>query len=461
MKRINQKTGQRELGLEIGEIGETWTNYLQGIQLLTEEDLSERLSKNELLLELILSEGNITQAVNQVRSNKGAPGVDGMKTSQLENYLKKNWQSIRKTILEGKYKPQAVKAVEIPKANGGKRQLGIPTVIDRTIQQAINQILQQIWDPRFAENSYGFRPKKSAQQALQKLKENIAEGNAYSVDIDLKNFFNEVNHDKLMYRMSQVIKDKRVLKLIRKYLQSGILMDGIVSQKIKGTPQGSPLSPLLSNIVLNELDQELEKRNHKFVRYADDFIVLVKSERAGERVKSSIKRYLEQELKLLINEEKSQIVRSNQLEYLGYRILGKEKPRLSISWKAQEKLKREIKERTRRTIGRNLETVIKELNSYLRGWLGYFGNAETPSVFEKYNQRIRRRLRSLIWKQWKRGKRRYREFRKLGLPKELARCSASSNKGPQHQSMNLGIHMALDIEFFDKLGLIKLQTRTC
>jgi RNA-directed DNA polymerase len=462
VEKINQKTGQIGLGLDVEKIGESWKDYVQGKELLTEEDLSERLGKNESLLDLICSQENIEQAMNRVISNKGAAGIDGMETRELRKYMTKNWQTIKEKILGGNYKPQAVKEIEIPKANGKKRKLGIPTVLDRTIQQAINQILQPIWEPKFSENSYGFRPKRSAHQALFKLKENIAEGNTWCVDVDLKNFFNEVNHDKLMYQMFKVVKDKRVLKLIRKYLQSGILANGLVTKPEKGTPQGSPLSPLLSNIILNELDQELEKRNHKFVRYADDFIILVKTLRAGERVKESIKRYLETELKLLVNEEKSEVKEANKVSYLGYRIVDKENPRLGLSLETIRKLKTKIKNLTRRKIGKNIRTIIKDLNTYLRGWLGYFGHAETPSVFKKYNSQIRRRLRSLIWHQWGNGRNRYAQLIKLGVSVRLAKVTAcSKNRSSQSKSTTLGMHTGLKIKYFDELGLIRLGPRAC
>jgi len=463
VKKINQKTGQIGLALKVVKIGEAWKDYTQGKELLAEKDLSERLGENDSLLDLILSEENIEEAMNRVIRNKGSAGIDGMETKDLLKYMKKNWQTIKEKILEGKYKPQAVKEVEIPKANGKTRKLGIPTVIDRTIQQAINQILQEIWEPNFSDNSYGFRPKKSAHQALTKLKENISEGNTWCVDVDLKNFFNEVNHDKLMYRMFEKIKDKRVLKLIRKYLRTGILNNGLVSNPEKGTPQGSPLSPLLSNIVLNDLDQELENRGHKFVRYADDFIILVKSSRAGERVKSSIKKYIEEELKLLVNEEKSQIVECNQLNYLGYGILNnKEHPRLKVSEGSQKKLKSKVKILTRKTIGKSVSEVIKELNIYLKGWIGYFGYADTEYALEKLNGWIRRRLRALIWKQWKNGYNRCRKLQILGLGKtEALKTAGSKNRDVRYKSTTFGMHKALSIKYFEKLGLIKLTPRTC
>jgi RNA-directed DNA polymerase len=461
---INQKTGQIRLALDVIKMGEAWIDYMQGIMLLAEDDLSERLSKNDSLLELILSDGNIEQAMNQVIKNKGSAGIDGMKTKELRKYMKKNWQKIKTQILEEKYKPQAVKQLEIPKSNGKKRKLGIPTVIDRTIQQAINQILQKIWEARFSDNSYGFRPKRSAHQAIKKLKQQVAEGYNWCVDIDLKDFFNEVNHDKLMYRMSEQIKDKRVLKLIRKYLQSGILANGMVSSPDKGTPQGSPLSPLLSNIVLNELDQELELRGHKFVRYADDFRLQVKSERAGKRVMESITKYLEEELKLKVNNEKSQIVEGSKINFLGYRILKrKEGPRLGLSQMSHLKLKSKIRYLTRKMRYRSLANAIKDLNSYLKGWQGYFGYIETPSVLKKYNGWIRRRLRALVWRKWENGRNRFYQLCKLGVSKGIARAAATSkNQGPEHVSTSMGINMGLNNEYFEDLGLYELIPRlTC
>jgi RNA-directed DNA polymerase len=461
VQREQQNPEQIKLALNMANLGETTVDHIKVVEPCTETDQSEHLAAKEDLMELIFDEINIGKAIQRVMKNKGSPGIDEMTTEQLPNYMQKNWSIIKEEILSGKYKPKAVKLVEIPKPNGGIRKLGIPTVMDRTIQQAINQILQLIWEPKFSDNSYGFRPKRSAHHAVSKAQEYIRDERYWTVDIDLKDFFNEVNHDKLLSKMVKTIVDKRVLRLIRKYLQSGIMISGLTSMQVKGTPQGSPLSPLLSNIVLDDLDKELESRNHKFCRYADDFIILVKSERAAGRVMETVKSYITKRLKLRINEDKSKIVKANKVSFLGFMFHGLKDPRRRISKATLKKFKTQIKNYTRRHIGKSLERVITDLNVYLRGWLGYFGHCQTPSVLEQQNAWIRRRLRCIQWSQWKRGKTRYRELRKLGVDETEAAKAACNKRGAWQRSISLGIHLGLPNERLKSLGLMELRPRSC
>src|SRR6266550_3638503 len=355
----------------------------------------ESPARTNRLMEEVCERENLKEALRQVKGNKGSAGVDGITVSQLSDYLKQHWPVIREQLLNGTYEPKPVRRVEIPKPDGGVRKLGIPTVLDRFIQQAVLQVLQARWDRTFSEHSHGFRPQRSAQQY-------IAEGNHWVVDLDLEKFFDRVNHDRLMAAIARRVSDKRMLKLIRAFLESGVMENGLVSAVEEGTPQGGPLSPLLSNLVLDELDRELERRQRRFVRYADDCNIYVASERAGKRVMRSVTSFIRRRLKLKVNETKSAVARPQERKFLGFSFTGGAEVKRRIAPKALLRCKQRVRELTRRTRGISLEQMTKELGSYLRGWKGYFGYCQTPSVLHGLDQWTRRRLRSVIWKQRKR-----------------------------------------------------------
>jgi RNA-directed DNA polymerase len=436
--------------------GEASESSRRGTESSVVKHTSESPASSDQLMEEICQAENCKQALARVKSNKGSPGVDGMTVEKLPDYLKQHWPEIREQLLSGTYKPQPVKRVEIPKPDGGMRKLGIPTALDRLIQQMVLQVLQGSWDPTFSEHSYGFRPGRSAHQAVAQAQRYIAEGYGWVVDLDLEKFFDRVNHDRLMARMAQRISDKRVLKLIRRFLQAGVMENGLMSPADEGTPQGGPLSPLLSNIVLDELDRELERRGHRFVRYADDNNIYVGSERAGQRVMESITRYLTTKLKLKVNQTKSAVARPRDRKFLGFSFTGGEKPRRRIAPKAILRFQERIRELTCRTRGVSMEQRVKELSEYLRGWRGYFGFCQTPSTLQQLDQWIRRRLRSVIWKQWKRGNRRFAELRKRTIGHDLAAKTAGSAHGPWHLANSRALAIALPNSYFDWLGLPRL-----
>ena len=409
---------------------------------------------NEQLMEEVCGRENCLQALKRVKSNKGSPGIDGMTVDDLSAYLKEHWPAIREQLLAGTYKPHPVKRVEIPKPDGGVRQQGIPTVLDRMVQQAVMQVLQGRWDAEFSEHSHGFRPGRSAHQAVAEAQQYIAEGRRWVVDLDLEKFFDRVNHDKLMAAVARRVADKRTLKLIRALLTAGVMENGLVSPVDEGTPQGGPLSPLLSNLMLDELDRELERRRHCFVRYADDCNIYVRSQRAGERVKRSITGFIARRLKLKVNEAKSAVARPVERKFLGFSFTGAKEPKRRIAPKALVRFKRKVRELTGRTRGISIERMTKELTSYLRGWKGYFGFCETPSVLESLDQWIRRRLRSVIWRQWKRG--RYARLRQLGVPRALATTTAASSHSCWRMANSPAMSLALPIAHFDALGLPRL-----
>lgn len=410
----------------------------------------------EQLMEEVCERENLKRALKRVRANRGGPGVDGMTVQELLVYLKEHWPALREQLLEGTYKPQPVKRVEIPKAGGGVRLLGIPTVLDRFIQQGVLQVLQQHWDRSFSEHSYGFRPGRSAHQAVARAQRYIAEGRRWVVDIDLEQFFDRVHHDKLLGRLAQRVKDRRVLKLIRAFLNAGVMEQGLVSPTTEGTPQGGPLSPFLSNIVLDELDRELERRGHRFVRYADDCNIYVRSERAGQRVMESITRFITKKLKLKVNQGKSAVARPQERKFLGFSFTTGWEPRRRIAPEALKRCKERVRGLTRRTRTVGLEGMVKELAEYLTGWKGYFGYCQTPSVLGELDSWIRRRLRCVAWKQWKRGRKRYAELRRLGVRKQLAAKAAGSTRGPWRISRSPALSYALPNAFFDALGLPRL-----
>jgi RNA-directed DNA polymerase len=428
----------------------------EGSETLTAERMIESPAKNsKQLMEEVCERENCWRAFKRVKSNKGSPGIDGMTVEQLPGYLKEHWPAIREQLLSGTYKPQLVKRVEIPKPDGGVRQLGIPTVLDRMVQQAVMQVLQGRWDAEFSEHSYGFRPGRSAHQAVAKAQKHIAEGHCWVVDLDLEKFFDRVNHDKLMAAVARRVGDKRMLKLIRAFLTAGVMENGLVGPVDEGTPQGGPLSPLLSNLMLDELDRELERRKHCFVRYADDCNIYVRSQRAGERVKRSITGFITRRLKLKVNEAKSAVARPVERKLLGFSFTGREVKR-RIAAKAIVRFKQKVRELTGRTRGVSIGRMTKELANYLRGWNGYFGFCETPSVLKSLDQWIRRRLRSVIWKQWKRGKVRFARLYALGVSKDLAVQTVRSAHGPWRIANSPALKYAFRIAYFDALGVPRL-----
>jgi RNA-directed DNA polymerase len=402
---------------------------------------------------------NLFTALKRVERNAGAPGIDGMTVKDLRPYLKEHWLEIRAALESETYKPSPVRRVEIPKPEGGVRLLGIPTVIDRLLQQAIAQVLMPIFEGKFSPYSYGFRPGRSAHDAMKQAQEYTQAGYEWVVDIDLEKFFDRVNHDMLMARVAREVKDKRVLKLIRAYLNSGVMINGVVMDTEEGTPQGGPLSPLLSNIMLDELDKELEQREHKFVRYADDCNIYVKTQRAGERVMESVREYLEKKLKLKINAKKSKVDRATRVKLLGFSFYKyKGEMLIRVAGRSLERFRDKLRRLTKRTRSGKLEELIQEINTYTVGWIGYYRQANTPSVYEELDKWIRRRLRQLIWKRWKRGTTRYRELVRLGVPKRWAQEGAGGTS-PWHMSASPVINQALSNGYFREMGLKSIKIR--
>jgi RNA-directed DNA polymerase len=402
---------------------------------------------------------NLLTAMKRVERNAGAPGSDGMTVEDLRPYLKEHWLEIRAALESETYKPSPVKRVEIPKADGGVRLLGIPTVMDRLLQQAIAQVLTPIFERKFSPRSYGFRPGRSAHDAMKQAQEYTQGGYEWVVDIDLEKFFDRVNHDMLMARVAREVKDKRVLKLIRAYLNSGVMVNGVVIETEEGTPQGGPLSPLLSNVMLDDLDKELEKRGHKFVRYADDCNIYVKTQRAGERVMESVREFLEKKLKLKINPKKSKVDRAIRVKFLGFSFYKhKGEMLIRVAGRSLERFRDQLRRLTKRTRSGKLEEIIQEINTYTVGWIGYYRQANTPSVYGDLDSWIRRRLRQMIWKRWKRGTTRYRELVKLGVPKWRAQEGAGGGS-PWHISASPVINEALSNGYFRDLGLKSIKGR--
>src|SRR4030088_3768788 len=366
----------------------------------------ERPAGTTRLREEICDRENLKEALRRVKANKGSPGIDGITVNQLDNYLEQHWSAIREQLLSGTYKPKPVKRVEIPKPDGGVRKLGIPTVLDRFVQQAVMQVLQRRWNPTFSRHSYGFRPRRSAHHAVAQAQQYIAAGYSWVIDLDLEKFFDRVNHDKLMGQIAKRVEDKRLLKLIRAFLNAGVMENGLVSPSVEGTPQGGPLSPLLSNLVLDELDQELERRGHRFVRYADDCNIYVRSERAGQRVMKSITRFITRKLKLKVNEAKSAVARPQERKFLGFSFTAGPDVKRKIAPKSLERFKRRIRDITQRVKGVSMKTTMEELGPYMRGWRNYFGFCETPEVLVALTRWVRLRLRAALWRQWKTPRRR-------------------------------------------------------
>ncbi len=426
---MNDKRQKNQLVLAFTEEGrsEAPKASQEGTESFTAKCETERPASHEQLREEICERENCWQAYKRVKANKGSSGIDGMKVGELSNYLKQHWLKIREQLLSGTYQPQPVRRVEIPKPDGGMRKLGIPTVLDRLIQQAVMQVLQRRWDPTFSEHSHGFRPKRSAHQAVAKAQ-----------------------------AIARRVTDKRVLRLIGASLKVGVLENGLVSPAEEGTPQGGPLSPLLSNIVLDELDRELERRKHRFVRYADDCNIYVRSRRAGQRVMTNVTRFLTRRLKLKVNEAKSAVARPVERKFLGFSFSKNKEPKRRIAPKALLRCKQKIRELTQRTRGISLEQMTKELAAYLRGWKSYFGFCQTPSLLKALDKWIRHRLRSMIWKQWKRGPARYAKLRQLGIGKDLAAQTAGSPHGPWRLANSPALRCALPIAYFDALSLPRL-----
>jgi RNA-directed DNA polymerase len=413
-------------------------------------------SRKPDLIETMLERGNVLPALRTVERNHGAAGVDGMETDQLRAHWEAQGAKISEQILNGSYEPQPVRRVDIPKAGGGTRMLGIPTVLDRLIQQAIHQTLSPLWEPVFSTHSYGFRPGCSAAMAIKAVQRHVQSGRRWVVDMDLEKFFDRVNHDVLMARVRRRVKDERLLRLIRRYLESGIMLGGLVEQRVEGTPQGGPLSPLLSNILLDDLDQELEQRGHTFCRYADDCNIYVGSRRAGERVMVSLIRFLRERLKLTVNLGKSAVDRPWKRKFLGFSLTMHKESRVRVAPKSVERFKDKLREQFRKGRGRNLQTFLEGLKPQLRGWANYYSMAETRSVFEELDQWIRRKLRCMEWRKWKRGRRRQQRLIAMGLGRETARASAFNGRGPWWNAGATHMNVALPTAYFRRLGLILL-----
>jgi len=407
------------------------------------------------LMEKVCKPENLNRAYKRVKANKGSPGIDGLRLEDLKDYVLQHKEQLIESLMNGTYKPQPVKKVMIPKPGGGERQLGIPTVVDRLVQQAILQVLEPIFDPDFSDSSFGFRPNRSAHGALKQAKGYVEAGHIWVVDMDLEKFFDKVNHDMLMSMIAKRIGDKRMLKIIRGFLTAGIMQNGVVMNRHEGTPQGGPLSPLLSNILLDELDKELERRGHKFCRYADDQNIYVRSKKAGERVYNSIKQFLERKLKLKVNEKKSAVALVGERKFLGYRILCD--GRLTMAPTTIKRAKDKIRQLSWRSRGRSFEQVITELRSYLMGWLNYFRMVEAKSIFRGLDSWIRRKLRCYKLKQKKRGRSIAQMLMKLGVSEKASRQIGSSGKGWWRLSRTRPVHRALNNEWFEDQGLISLE----
>jgi RNA-directed DNA polymerase len=408
------------------------------------------------LMEAVVEKANMWKAYQRVMNNKGAPGVDELPVSEFKSWLQKYWPQTKTALLEGEYIPTAIRKVEIPKPQGGVRTLGIPTVLDRLIQQALHQVMQPLFEPDFSPSSYGFRPGRNAQQAVQAARSYVAEGKRWVVDMDLEKFFDRVNHDILMARVARKIGDERVLKIIRRYLEAGMMENGIASQRTEGTPQGGPLSPLLSNILLTDLDRELENRGHRFCRYADDCNVYVGSKEAGERVMATMTEFLQTKLKLKVNVDKSAVARPWERKFLGYSITWHRKPKLTIAVASRKRFKAKIREVFRTGRGQSLGKTIQQLAPILRGWINYFRLTEQKGVLDEYDQWIRHKLRTLLWRQWKQPRTRARNLMKRGLTEARAWLSANNGRGPWWNGNASHMNQAFLKSWFDRQGLISL-----
>src|SRR3954465_12153761 len=456
MSGKRQKT-QCSLALEPRDRGEASVVVSPRAEPAMAKPAPESPAVTEQLMEVVCDGENLRSAWKRVRRNQGGPGVDGMSIDDAKDYLREHWPGIRSQLLDGTYQPQPVKRVEIPKPDGGIRKLGVPCVVDRLIQQAVLQVLQDQWDPTFSEHSYGFRPGRSAHQAVAQAQRYVAEGYEWVVDIDLEKFFDRVNQDMLMDRVARRISDKRLLRLIRAYLNAGVMEDGLVSPTEEGVPQGGPLSPLLSNLMLDEFDRELPRRVLGFCLYPDDCNIYVGSRRAGERVMASACRFLTTRLQLKVNESKSAVARSGERKFLGFTISNDPEPTRQIAAKALEKFKARVRELTCRTLGVSVPQLIAPLARYLIGWRGYFGFCQTPIVLHNLDAWIRRRLRMYIWRQWKNGRTRYAQLRRLGVSHFHAGIAAGTGSGFWRMARHVTVQQALPNAFFDALGLPRLE----
>jgi RNA-directed DNA polymerase len=456
LKSDKQQNIQLELDFSSTRAGEACGTGREETESLSATHDTESPAKTNRLMEEVCERENLKEALRQVKANKGSAGIDRMTVGQLSDYLKQHWPVIREQLLNGSYEPRPVRRVEIPKPDGGVRKLGIPTVLDRFIQQAVMQVLQRRWDRTFSESSYGFRPGRSAHQAVAQAQQYIAEDYGWCVDFDLEKFFDRVNHDKLIGRIAKRVEDKRLLKLIRAFLNAGVMENGLVSPSVEGTPQGGPLSPMLSNLVLDELDRELERRGLRFVRYADDSNIYVRSERAGQRVMKSITRFITQKLKLKVNETKSAVARPQERKFLGFSFSAGPEVKRVIAPKALDRFKQRIREITRRAKGVSIETTIEELAPYMRGWRSYFGFCETPWVLVSLTRWVRLRLRAALWRQWKTPRRRRAALLELGVRPRLASNTAGSGLGPWYLARAKALSVGLSNAYFKSLGLPSL-----
>src|SRR5712672_4722500 len=430
LKDDKQRNIQMELDFSSALTGATRGVAGEATESWVSTSGSESPARTDRLTEEVVERENLKEALRQVKGNKGSAGVDGVTVDQLTDYLKQHWPMIREQLLNGTYGPKPVRRVEIPKPDGGVRKLGIPTVLDRFIQQAVMQVLQRRWNPTFSDHSYGFRPGRSAHQAVTQAQLYLAEGYGWVIDLDLEKFFDRVNHDKLMGQVAKRVEDKRLLELIRAFLNAGVMENGLVSPSVEGTPQGGPLSPLLSNLVLDALDRELERRGHRFVRYADDCNIYVRSERAGQRVMNSVTRFITQKLQLKVNETKSAVARPQERKFLGISFTNGPAVKRAIAPKALVRFKDRIREITRRAKGVSIKSTVEELARHMVGWRGYFGFCETPEVLIYLTRWVRLRLRAALWRQWKTPRRRRAALLELGVRPRLASNTAGSGLGP-------------------------------
>jgi RNA-directed DNA polymerase len=451
-----QQNIQTELDFSATSAGEAREAGREETESLSTANDPESPASTNRLMEEVCERENLKEALRRVKANKGSAGVDGMTVGGIADYLKQHWPAIREQLLNGTYEPKPVRRVEIPKSDGGVRKLGIPTVLDRLIQQAVMQVLQRQWDRTFSESSYGFRPGRSAQQAVAQAQKYIAEGHGWCVDLDLEKFFDRVNHDKLMGQIAKRVQDKRLLKLIRAFLNAGVMENGLVSPSVEGTPQGGPLSPLLSNLVLDELDRELERRGHRYVRYADDCNIYVRSERAGQRVMESVTQFITQELKLKVNETKSAVAQPQERKFLGFSFSPGPEVKRVIAPKALDRFKQRVREITRRAKGVSMKTTMEELAPYMRGWRGYFGFCETPEVLIGLTRWVRLRLRASLWRQWKTPRRRRAALLELGVRERLASNTAGSGRGSWYLAKAKALSVGLSNAYFKSLGLPSL-----
>lgn len=442
-------------GVDIKPSKQLWLFLEEENKVSTSEAKTDSPENNNQQMEAVLNRENLKIALRKVISNGGSPGIDGMKVSELTPYLKREWPKLRDQLLEGEYKPFPVRRVSIPKPGGGIRQLGIPTVLDRFIQQALLQILQQQWDSSFSDSSYGFRPNRNAHQAIRQSQRYVKRGYRWVVDMDLEKFFDRMNHDKLMSEVRKRVIDRRIEVLIFRYLKAGIQIQKKVYEPEQGTPQGGPLSPLLANLILDQLDRELERRGHRFVRYADDCNIYVRSRRAGHRVLKSISKYIACRLKLQVNETKSAVGRPWERMFLGFSFSSR--LNIILSTKSIKRFKDKVRAVTYRTRGRRIEYIINELRQYMIGWYGYFKIIEVRSILKELDSWVKRRLRCYLWKQW--GRRGYKELRKRGVSRNLAWNTTKSAHGPWRLSRSPALAFALPERYFAKIGLPRLNVK--